>query len=424
VSVDVAARRSAGPRARRRAQERRRRRLRRVLGSLATILAVGGLVAGATILVTGQDPEPASPLPADTDPAVGDEPEQSTLLLVREAAGGGPALGVTLLASGSEDVPSAVVFVPVGTLLDVPGVGLERLDRAHQYGGAPLVAAAIGNVLGIDLDHVATLSESALGTWLGRTGGLTVAVSERLVLRDDDGSGTVRFEPGEQFLDGRRLAEYWGFRSSNEDELRAFPRQQLVLTGLLEAVRDEPGLLDGLSGSQLDTTASSGWVHEILADLARAHGQGRLVFTLMPVEPFGGSGPDGSASYRPQERGVNELVERLLAPSVPADGGPRAIRVQVLNGVGVPGVGQEVDRRLRGSGARIILTDNARSFDFTRTEILVYDESPEMLAAAERVQEHLGVGRIAVSRQPQTVVDLTIVVGADFLRPRSRPAEQ
>jgi polyisoprenyl-teichoic acid--peptidoglycan teichoic acid transferase len=89
--------------------------------------------------------------------------------------------------------------------------------------------------------------------------------------------------------------------------------------------------------------------------------------------------------------------------------------VQVLNGVGVPGVGRQVDEAIAGLGLRITLTENARSFDFLDTQIVIYDETPELLAAARQVREAMGVGTILVSRQPQSVVDLTIVVGADFL---------
>jgi polyisoprenyl-teichoic acid--peptidoglycan teichoic acid transferase len=128
-----------------------------------------------------------------------------------------------------------------------------------------------------------------------------------------------------------------------------------------------------------------------------------------------GDGPDGGATYRLREGDTRTLVTTHLAGSIPLGGGGVAVRVQVLNGVGVPGVGQEVDRLLDRGAFRIVLSDNARSFDFDATQILVYDESERSLAAAQRVQELLGVGTIQVSRQPQSVIDLTIVVGSDFV---------
>jgi hypothetical protein len=47
------------------------------------------------------------------------------------------------------------------------------------------------------------------------------------------------------------------------------------------------------------------------------------------------------------------------------------------------------------------------------TEIIVYDQDSR--EQAEAVRDRLGVGTITIDEQPQTVVDLTIVLGDDFL---------
>jgi hypothetical protein len=44
----------------------------------------------------------------------------------------------------------------------------------------------------------------------------------------------------------------------------------------------------------------------------------------------------------------------------------------------------------------------------------VYDDSTDQLAVARDIQERLGVGEIERSGTPQSVVDVTIVVGRDF----------
>jgi polyisoprenyl-teichoic acid--peptidoglycan teichoic acid transferase len=416
ADTPVPSRRSAGPRSARRARERRRRRRTRALAIAAAALTIGGLTAATTWLLAGGgvEPEPAAVDPEGAAP----QEDQQTLLLIREPGDTATAEGATLLAAGPEGAPAVVLFVPVGTLLEVPGLGLDRVRQAHQYGGAVLAEAALENALGIEIDHTATVSESGLAAWLDRVGGLTLTVPDRLVRRDEDGTASVRFEPGEQFLDGPRLAELWAFRGREEDELATFPRQQLLWRELVAHLAEDEERLAGLvadGAPQLDTDADAAWLSGLFAELAAAQRDERLAFSLLPVEPFGGEGPDGSPTYRLREEETAALVQARLSDSVPEAGSGDPVRVQVLNGVGVPGVGQQVDRLLEGSRFRIVLTDNARSFDFTETQILIYDESEASLAAAERVQEQLGVGTIQVSRQPQSVVDLTIVVGADLL---------
>ncbi|MBW3620533.1 MAG: LytR C-terminal domain-containing protein, partial [Actinobacteria bacterium] len=57
----------------------------------------------------------------------------------------------------------------------------------------------------------------------------------------------------------------------------------------------------------------------------------------------------------------------------------------------------------------------ADRFDHEETRIIVYDDAPEQLAAAEQIRDLLGVGRVELSRTPQSVADITVVVGLDML---------
>jgi hypothetical protein len=64
----------------------------------------------------------------------------------------------------------------------------------------------------------------------------------------------------------------------------------------------------------------------------------------------------------------------------------------------------------------VILSGNARNLDYETTLIVTYDDSPDGIALAERARDLLGLGEVQVSGQQQGIVDLTIVIGKDFLR--------
>jgi polyisoprenyl-teichoic acid--peptidoglycan teichoic acid transferase len=397
-------------------------RVRRSLLLGLVFLLVGAATAGVTAVLLGAGGT-GTATAAHQAPEVVETSVQETLLLVRHDGRTDAASGMTLLAAGPGAAEGTVLFLPVGTLTDIPGIGLDRLGLALQYGGPVLAQATVENLLGIEIDEVAAVDDAGLGSLLDRTGGFPVEVGERLVVRDADGAGEVRFEPGAQHLDGPRLAELWGFVARGEDELTSFARQQQVLEGLLDEAAD-PAVLDALvadGAPQLDTAADSGWLRGLVAALTRAREGEALQVTILPVESFGGQGPEGGSTFRPRTEAIAALVAGSLDDSVPAGRTASSVRVQVLNGVGEPGIGQLVDRRLGGGAFRIVLTDNARDFEFTETRILVYDETERSMAAAEQVRERLGVGTIAVSRQLQSVVDVTIVVGADFLEQQDGP---
>ncbi|CAN5377726.1 hypothetical protein BH23ACT7_BH23ACT7_06820 [soil metagenome] len=402
---------ASGRRAARRAEARRVRRRRFALtAGVATVVAVAA-VAWQVAAVPGAAPT-GTAATGTAGPVTRGTP-QDTLLLVRHPSSPGPATGVTLLAAGPGPDDATVLFVPAGMLVDIPGAGQQPLGEAFARGGAALAQAVTEDALGIEIDHAASIDEPGLGAFLGRSGGLALTVPGALAATVD-GSSVERFAAGEQFLDGTRLAEYWAFRQAAEDELATFPRQQLVLSAFLRAAADE-AVRDRLVGDgapQLSTAADGAWLDAVLGRLGDAARRGSLDFVQLPVERLDG-GPDGAA-YRARRDGVVALRSGALAASVPRGGVAGVVRIEVLNGVGTPGVGAEVGRLLGGEQFRVVRTDNADGFGVGETRIVVHDDAERSIEVAEQVRRRLGVGTIQVSDRPDRAVDLTIVVGADF----------
>lgn len=244
---------------------------------------------------------------------------------------------------------------------------------------------------------------------------MSVDVEQRLVRETDGGVRQVRFEPGQQYLDGPRLAELLTLRQPGESELDRLPRVQGVLEALLRLVAEDPGrLVSALANGapMLETAASVQEVEEILTLMAGAADRGALEFRTLPVSPVG-SGEQGS--FRADAERVESLVADRFAGSVPAGSEAAGRRLRILNGNGVPGVGQRVAERLLPSGFRVVLTGNADHFGYEETRIVIHSEDPDHLEAARRVRDLLGVGRVVRSGTPQSVVDITVVVGRDFV---------
>ncbi len=396
--------------ARRAALDRRRRRIRlAVLAGVTLVLVVGA----ALFRGVGTSPEPVPQPPPQPAPA---EDGQTTFLLVRTEVPGGPARGITLFAAGVGDGPSGIVLIPAGLFAEVPGVGLDRLALAQQVGGAERTRSALENLLGLRIDAAGEVTDDELGALLDRAGPIEIDVPGRLVRRDPEGAAEVRFERGVQTPEGRRLSEFWSFRGVGETDLEAFPREQQVLEGLLQVAAEDPAALDRIVASEQPgvQTPAPDVLRDVLATLADREAAGDVPFSVLPVQSFGGVDAEGESAYRLDLDRVETAIGGVLSPSVPEGGGREAARVQVLNGVGRPGVAAQVDRFLAGGRYRIVRTENASSFDFAETMIVVYDEEPATLATAAAVRDALGVGTIRVSSQPQTVIDLTVVVGADF----------
>lgn len=102
-----------------------------------------------------------------------------------------------------------------------------------------------------------------------------------------------------------------------------------------------------------------------------------------------------------------------LGRLVAAFGGPaeEAVPVIVLNGNGVPEIGEAVAERLLPGGFRVAVSQNASDLDHPETLIVV--GSPDDVGLAERVRDLLGVGSVSVS-VGSGIAPVTVVIGKDF----------
>jgi polyisoprenyl-teichoic acid--peptidoglycan teichoic acid transferase len=377
------------------------------VAAVALLLVASGVVDRARDIVAPEREPDHAELPGGRQP---------TLALVTYEAGAedAGARSIAVLAHDRETGEGTVLLVPPSTIADVPGHGSFGVGEAFAFGGASLVGVTLENQLGIRLDEVAAVSDDEWASLLDRVGGYEVEVAGELVAPVEDGGGQIRFQPGPQHLDGPRLSEYLLFRAQGETELDALPRAQRVLTGLLDRLAEEPALLETAfpdDAPELDVDDPE-LVRQLLGELAQARAADGVVTLTLPVSPLGSGRED---VYRLDAARLTQLVEDRLAPSRPTGEAGTGRNLQILNGNGIPGVGQVVAERLQPGGYRVLLTGNADSFDHETTRIVVYDDGQEQLAIARDIRERLGVGEIERSGMPQSVVDVTIVVGADFV---------
>jgi hypothetical protein len=101
---------------------------------------------------------------------------------------------------------------------------------------------------------------------------------------------------------------------------------------------------------------------------------------------------------------------------IPGERGQRVV-VEVLNASGRAGLARAGTRVLRRAGIDVVHFGNAPggapALDSTRILLRRGDE-----AAARRVRDALGVGTIVPAADPDLLLDVSVLLGADFAPPR------
>lgn len=337
--------------------------------------------------------------------------DQQTVLWAFTELGTGKALAITLFGVGKE-AGTQVLFIPTHVYTLIPGIGTDQIGMASQYGGSELLVAAVENLMGIRIDAAITAPSGEMAAWFQSVGGMDVKVPNTLTSLPDAQGNHQEIKAGDQLMTGPELITYLGFYQEGESELDTFTRHESLWKafGKLVAKDEVAKTLFGDQATGIGVLRDRQVIEPVLTSL---HGSS-VAYSILPVKPLGNT-IDRSTHFASDWQALRTMVEAHWAGSLPegATGVPRPI--QILNGVGEPGIGQRVDAALAGLNVRVVSSENADTFTRQQTDVVVYSDDPKVRALGEAIVQQLGVGRLVKSNQPQSVVDVTIVVGADFL---------
>jgi hypothetical protein len=110
-------------------------------------------------------------------------------------------------------------------------------------------------------------------------------------------------------------------------------------------------------------------------------------------------------------QGVRSGEEPRIGPVEIAVPGRDAIRVEVLNASGVPGVARRGTERLRSRGFDVVYYGNASGFS---PESSVVIDRAGNTAAADSVAGALGLRSVRVNPDSTLYLDVTVVLGRDW----------
>ena len=341
----------------------------RTQGVIAGVVVAAILLAIVVTRSGGDGGEQASPTPSATGGgAVAAGPAQ---LLALSVTGAPNALLATVGTGGG--LPSAAVVLPPEMTVVMPGAGEVTTEQLQDLPGDSM-RVGVSNADGAWNGHYAVIDLQRFGAIVDRLGGLSVD------LQDVYSVGSTVLGPGQTQLTGQQTV---ALLHENADDTAA--RWASVLSSFLAA---QPSL----SPTDLADTDDAQAAAAILQS-----GPARV--EMAPTQVVGGS------VLIAAQPSFDDLMAELFATPAP-------MRVEVLNGNGEPGVGESVGAQLIPAGFRVVLSENADTFDHQTTEIVA--AGPDSEPAAQQARKALGVGKVIVSEIASGLADVTVTVGQDY----------
>lgn len=378
---------------------------------LLTVVLLGSLVT-AVVWVAGHDRNGRDAVHSTS--AAGIRTQHTVLLQVRGA--GGAAMSTALLARDTQHRSSAVVLVPNLVEAQVPGSGTEAFGLAVAQADGPAVSrSTLSDLLGVRVDASWVLDQAAFARLVDAIGGIKVDVDVDVIGKQGKDNVVVVPKGTGQQLNGARALAVLSYRAPGEDELRAIPRFEHVVAGVLArlpAGTDALTLLAAKLGKGCELS-DPGQVTSVV-DGIRADASGRrAAFLTMPVLAVDAA---GQRSYRMEAGGVNQMVNQILAASrLPGRFDP-GNRVLVLDEVGTPGLGLKVRDKIVAAGFVFVDARDEKPFGNKSTTILVFDSTSRTMARGGQLAASLGLPHapVKVTSRAQNIADLIVLLGSDF----------
>ncbi|WP_299490421.1 LCP family protein [Acaryochloris sp. IP29b_bin.137] len=188
-----------------------------------------GISRPVNIIVMGVDLNLDKPEEGETyDPF---KSRSDTMLLVR-------------LNPGNDRV--SILSIPRDTRVEIPDVGLTKINSANWWGGPDLVTEVVSKTLNdVQIDRYVRVSTGAFRELVDVVGGVEVHVPFAMQYEDQTQKLKIDLKPGLQKLNGDEAEGFVRFRNKNLGDIGRAQRQQILLRALQKKMAN-PAMLTRL----------------------------------------------------------------------------------------------------------------------------------------------------------------------------------
>lgn len=334
------------------------------------------------------------------------------LLSVTKEIDGATYQSTVVLASYDATTRSgSLIYFPNDLLVNTPGMGTDLISNLvdTDQGRISSTLVTVENMLGTSVDRYVLGSDRDLRMILKQLGDkYDVDVDSKTQYNDPSLGLKVDLKPGRQSVDPGTCASYMTYGPSGK-EVELAKRQAAWAPEFLAKV----GKVDvkkfvQKNANLFDTDASNEELAGMLGAFAGMKGKMRTA--VVPVKEFKF---EKTIVHRLDTEALPRFVKTYLKGPSSVSSAAR-VKIEVLNGCGVPGIGEKASARIDLSKYQIVNSANADNFEHPETLIIMYGDSRELAASADELRNELEVGKLQQAPRTQNLSDISVIVGKDF----------
>ena len=312
----------------------------------------------------------------------------------------------------------SLLSIPRDTQVEIPNLGLTKINQANPFGGPALVNKVISdNFAGVPIDRYVRFSTDAFRELINQVGGVEVNVPTDMVYEDKTQKLSINLKQGKQILDGDKAEQFARFRNDAFGDIGRVQRQQILLKALREkfdsplVIPRIPGIIQAMQ-PYIDTNLT---FEEIMAlfNYGVSIDHKAIKMVLLPGRFSGVT--EFKASYWIMDTDARDRImkEYFNVGAGQADGRTAPLRIVIENASNNPDAARTIVMQLSKAGYENVSVSDDRSEQQTQTQIIVQGGQNQ---AAESIQHIIGIGIIESSSIGELESDITLRIGNDIGR--------
>lgn len=315
-----------------------------------------------------------------------------------------------------------MLSVPRDTQVEIPGVGITKINNANVVGGPALAARVVSrNLNNVQIDRYVRVTTDAFRELVDLVGGVEIFVPYRMKYTDVTQNLKIDLEQGWQTLNGDQAEQFARFRKDQYGDIGRVQRQQALLKALRQRLVN-PSVLSQLPKAirvmqqYIDTNLS---LEEMLALVGFGLKLDQDDFKMVLLPGRFSSPKEFVVSYWIMDLTGRDRVMRKYFQQSPALSSsqethrpPNRVRIAIQNATGDPQLSRRVAQYLAQRDFRNVYVVQNWPDHIRQTQIIVQQGD---LEAATSLKKVLGVGKVEASSTGDIESELTIRVGEDWL---------
>lgn len=312
-----------------------------------------------------------------------------------------------------------ILSVPRDTMVKIPKYGTQKINAAYPIGGPELAMSTVSDLIGEPIDYYVKIGYEGFKQLVDDLGGVEMNVPIDMNYDDNAGNLHIHLKKGLQLLNGQQALELVRFRHGYADQdLERIKVQRDFLIALFNKAKS-PSTFFKLNNilktvnTYVETNITPLTMLKYVNYALKVNLSNIKTATLPGTPQY----VNGISYYIPDIQGISDFMASLDSEnnsgqnSQETSGNNKNIKIEVLNGGGIPGAATKTADALKEQGYDIVKIGNVSGIIYNNTQIINRTDDKSVIDNLKKIFKN---AIVVDDIGENNAADVTIILGKNI----------